>query len=164
MDPTALAPNAFTKNGATFQGWSLTADGAVSYANQAEFSFANAQTDLFAVWTENGGGSTRPGKPRDPTVKGSAVAEKYKVTWKKALRATADTKYRVDVRLAGKSKVLIRKYTQKLQTKFTRKQLLAATPSLRGDVQGMVLYRVTIVAITGSLESPPVTTWIRLKR
>lgn len=162
MDPAPLTANGFTKSGATFQGWALTADGSVAYANQAEFSFADAQTELFAVWS--GGNATRPGKPRDPKVKGSPTAKKYKVTWKKAPRATSSTKYRVDVRQAGKPKVLIRQYPPTLKATITRKQLRAATPSLRGDMPGMLLYQVKIVAITGSLVSAPAKAWIRMKR
>lgn len=108
--------------------------------------------------------NTRPGKPRDPKVKGAPSGSKFVVSWKKSVRATPETKYRVDVRLAGKSKILIRKYTKGLKVKLTRKQLLAATPRMRGDMRGLLVYRVTIVAITGSLKSAPALTKIRLVR
>jgi uncharacterized repeat protein (TIGR02543 family) len=45
-----LDPNAFTRDGYTFQGWSITQDGAVEYVDKAEFTMPAGGATLYAVW------------------------------------------------------------------------------------------------------------------
>lgn len=55
---TTLTPNAFTRTGYTFKGWSTSRTGIVEYADGAEVQFATAENGdtitLYAVWEENG--------------------------------------------------------------------------------------------------------------
>ena len=48
----ALAANAFTRTGYTFQGWATTATGAVAYTNGQSISITSSIT-LYAVWKAN---------------------------------------------------------------------------------------------------------------
>ncbi len=49
---TALQPNAFSKEGSVFQGWSTTSTGSVQYSNQASY-IATSDITLYAVWDNN---------------------------------------------------------------------------------------------------------------
>ncbi|TSA22020.1 MAG: hypothetical protein D4R69_01870, partial [Actinomycetales bacterium] len=49
---TNLSTNTFTRAGYTFDGWSLTVDGALAYANNASYPFAASAT-LYARWAAN---------------------------------------------------------------------------------------------------------------
>ena len=49
---TNLSTNTFTRAGYTFGGWSLTADGALAYANNASYPFTASAT-LYARWIAN---------------------------------------------------------------------------------------------------------------
>ncbi len=60
-----LNANKFTKTNATFQGWAVASDKTkVKYSNQQEvknLSSTNGETiNLYAVWKDNGGGTTTP--------------------------------------------------------------------------------------------------------
>jgi len=69
----AIAPlteNSFTRVGYTFKGWSLTAAGAVAFANNALYTMGTSSVILYAVWEPilytitynlNGGSSTNLG-------------------------------------------------------------------------------------------------------
>lgn len=48
----SLSPNAFTRSGYTFEGWSLTADGDVTYADQAQVTnlVSSGSVTLYAQW------------------------------------------------------------------------------------------------------------------
>src|SRR5512133_1895941 len=46
-----LSQNAFTKSGYTFDGWSITAAGAVAYTNGANYKMESSDVTLFAIWT-----------------------------------------------------------------------------------------------------------------
>jgi len=84
--PTKLIPNTFTRAGFTFAGWALSTDldAAISYPNEATYSFASNVT-LFALWNPGtrrsityalgGGAGTLPVQP--PTSEGArfTVAE-----------------------------------------------------------------------------------------
>ena len=50
-----LSTNSFTREGYTFQGWSLTANGQLTYANEAKVMNLTSETEveLFAVWAAN---------------------------------------------------------------------------------------------------------------
>ena len=45
-----LKANPFTYEGHIFKGWAETAGGEVKYADQAEYTIGDADTDLYAVW------------------------------------------------------------------------------------------------------------------
>ncbi len=49
----ALSPNTFNFTGYSFQGWALSAEGAVEYANEAEITMGLVDIDLYAVWLVN---------------------------------------------------------------------------------------------------------------
>lgn len=55
---TTLTPNAFTRTGYTFKGWSTSSTGIVEYADGAEVQFATAENGdtitLYAVWEKDG--------------------------------------------------------------------------------------------------------------
>lgn len=55
---TTLTPNAFTRDGYTFKGWSTSSTGIVEYADGAEVCFATAENGnnitLYAVWEKAG--------------------------------------------------------------------------------------------------------------
>jgi uncharacterized repeat protein (TIGR02543 family) len=49
----SLTPNAFTRTGYTFAGWSTAADGTVEYANGASYTMPQENLTLYAKWTAN---------------------------------------------------------------------------------------------------------------
>ena len=53
----------FTKTGWTFAGWALSADGAVTYADQYYYTMSNSNITLYAVWNAPGTYSLRDRGP-----------------------------------------------------------------------------------------------------
>jgi uncharacterized repeat protein (TIGR02543 family)/LPXTG-motif cell wall-anchored protein len=49
---STLSPNAFTRSGYTFAGWSSTPTGTIEYTDVAAYGFASDLT-LYAIWTAN---------------------------------------------------------------------------------------------------------------
>jgi|GEM_PF-5976361 len=47
---SALLANTFTRDGYTFEGWALTADGSAAYADNASYTMGPADITLFAAW------------------------------------------------------------------------------------------------------------------
>lgn len=109
------------------------------------------------------GDGVKPDAPRKPQTTGSPTATAYKVKWVKSKNANADTRYEVRVNQRGSSKVIILKFTKKTSLTLTRKQLLKAMQRARGDVAGVTVFRVQIIARDGQLASAPATTWLRMK-
>ena len=66
---SSLSSNVFTKSDSTFDGWAMTSDGDVAYADGASVSNltaeANGAVTLYAHWTATGGGDPDPG-PVEP--------------------------------------------------------------------------------------------------
>ncbi len=108
-----------------------------------------------------------PKTPQRVKVSGGPAAAKHVVSWKKSVHATAATKYVLRVyQPRSVKKVIISRSTKRLSSTFTRKQLLRAwkkSRSLRGETTGIVSFRVTITAQTGSKKSKPAVTRIRVK-
>lgn len=105
-----------------------------------------------------------PGKPKSVKVAGKPTASKYKVSWKKSANATSATKYVVRVFKPGSKKsVIIKKSTKKLSSTITRKQLRSAWLRSRGEVGGVVSFRVTVTAQTGKKTSKAAVSRIRAK-
>jgi uncharacterized repeat protein (TIGR02543 family) len=50
---TPISLNTFTKAGWTFAGWAATSDGAIAYADGANYTIGSANVTLFAHWTSN---------------------------------------------------------------------------------------------------------------
>ncbi|MDD3861609.1 MAG: InlB B-repeat-containing protein, partial [Candidatus Gracilibacteria bacterium] len=72
--PTALTANGFTRTGYTFAGWATTAEGEVTYADEASYTIGTGNVTLYAKWTINtytvtfdGNGSTGGTEPNDQT-------------------------------------------------------------------------------------------------
>jgi len=56
---STLSPNAFTRDGFTFAGWSTSPTGSIEFADTAEYAFTS-DLILYAVWTES------PSAPEPP--------------------------------------------------------------------------------------------------
>ena len=63
-----LTANSFTRTGYTFSGWATSASGTVVYADQASINVGTSDVTLYAVWSNQTGGTTTVTQPSVNTV------------------------------------------------------------------------------------------------
>jgi len=78
----ALSMNAYTNPGYSFSGWATTEDGAIAYANGANYTMGSSDETLYAIWTAlplctlsyNGNGNSNGDAPLSTThIQGESV-------------------------------------------------------------------------------------------
>lgn len=110
-----------------------------------------------------------PNKPRGTSVKGGPTAPTYKVTWKKPVNKAGNrpvTGYRLLVNQKGFSKLILKKNLQASKTSYKLKRsfLKANAMKPRGDMAGLIRFRVRVVAVNSAGDGPISTAylWLRL--
>lgn len=99
-----------------------------------------------------------PHRPRALRVKGGPSASKYVVSWKAPLDASGDrptTRYRLVLR-GKKSQLVVRKHlnASRHSYTFTRSFLLRHGVRSRGDVRGILPFKVRVAAVNSAGTSP----------
>lgn len=164
-EPVTVASNSgrLARAGYSFEAWNTKADGTgATYASGATFTMPGVPVALYAKWKKNSTPVT-PGKPRQLKTTGTPFSPRRSITWKKPANASAATRYVVEFRVRGRSKVVLRKQTAKSRLVVTRKQLLRATYRMRGEYRGTLVYRVSVRAQNGSRQSAPATILLRVR-
>ncbi|MFA7265769.1 MAG: IPT/TIG domain-containing protein [Candidatus Nanopelagicales bacterium] len=110
-----------------------------------------------------------PNKPRGTSVKGGPTAPTYKVTWKKPVNKSGSrpvTGYRLLVNQKGFSKLILAKSLKSSKTSYTLKRSFLKRNAMkpRGDMAGLLRFRVRVVALNSAGTGPISTAylWLRL--
>lgn len=107
-------------------------------------------------------------KPAKIKTQGKSTGNKFRVSWRKPSNTSTSrpvSKYRLTVQMRGSKRVIIVKNTPRTKTRYTltRKQLLRATRSVRGESRSSLVYYVKVRAVNAKGNGPAATTRIVLR-